>query len=288
MRDVLVDQTLKGARQASASAETIQDFEAARNVAYSGIGTLEGLYSLRNTNPDGLFLLTKAWCGVGQGFIMDDYEAALEREDEIQWKYHQLRARAAFDRAKFFGLRRLKQQADGFDEAARKQTTLRAWLRANIDDPEMAEPLYWLGLSWVSRVSVDTENAATISELWVGLELLEHVIFLDETVEHGMAHVVLGGFAARSVLGELAEAKKHFDRALELSGGKYLPVQLALAIRYHCTRKDQKSYTAVLRAILDAKDPAPNTRLANVIAQRRARRYLGNRIWQEECGFEGG
>ena len=30
----------------------------------------------------------------------------------------------------------------------------------------------------------------------------------------------------------------------------------------------------------------PEARLPNVIAKRRARRYLSHEVWQEECGFD--
>ena len=285
LRNVVVDETFAAARRASKQAETLQDFETARTTTYAGVGQLEGLLWLRPHNETGLFMLTKAWVGLGQAFVLDDYEVALERDDESEAEYHQLRARAAFKRAKIYGLRLLDMQASGFEQAATKQDKLRAWLKANIDDPEFAEPLLWLGIAWLSYVSVDTENAESIAGLWVGVELVEHVLRLDERVEHGMAHAVLGGYHAR-LMGEVEEAKPHFDRALAISGGRYLPIHLTLATRYHCTRHDGKSYEQVLRQIVAAGDPMPEARLANLIAQRKARRYLLHRVFREECGFE--
>jgi hypothetical protein len=284
-RDVMVDETFVAARRASKQAETLQDFEMARSTTYAGVGQLEGLLWLRPNNETGLFMLTKAWVGVGQAFALDDYEAALEKDDEAEAEYHQLRARAAFLRAQVYGLRLLALHASGFDQAATKQDKLRAWLKENIKDRELAEPLLWLGIAWLSHISVDTENAESISRLWVGVELIEHVVRLDETVEHGMAHAVLGGYHAR-LMGEIEEAKPHFDRALAISGGRFLPVQLTLAVRYHCTRHDGKNYEQVLRQIVAAGDPMPEARLANLIAQRKARRYLTHRVFSEECGFQ--
>jgi hypothetical protein len=242
---------------------------------------------LRPKNEDGLFLLTKAWCGVGQAFVLDDYELALEQDDELDAEYHRLRARAAFLRAKIYGLQLVDLRAPGFAQSSTKQDRLRAWLQQNYTEPELAPELLWLGIAWLSHVSVDTENSATISELWIGVELVEHVTRLDETVDYGMAHTILGGYHARSVIAEaeLQESRAHFDRALAISGGRYLPVQLTLATRYYCVKQDKQIYERVLKQILAAEDPLPQARLANVIAKRRARRYLGNRIWQEDCGF---
>lgn len=59
-----------------------------------------------------------------------------------------------------------------------------------------------------------------------------------------------------------------------------------LATRYFCAKSDRASYERTLNEVLAAGDPLPEARLQNVIAQRRARRYLNNELWQEECGFQ--
>jgi len=285
LRSIMLDETLAAARRASSSANTLHDYEAARALAYAGVGQLEGMRSLRPNNPDGLLLLTKAWTGVGYAFALDDHERALERGDEVDAEYHLLRARAAFARAKFYGLELLTLRAQGFAAAGVKRDRLRAWLRNNYADRALAEELLWLGTAWVSYVSVDTENPDTISRLWVGIELVEHVVTLDETIEYGTAHAILGAFHARNAMGELDEAKQHFDRALTIGRGRYLPTQLLVATRYHCSKHDADSYARGLRDIVSAGDPLPEARLANVIAMRRARRYLDHPSFQEECGF---
>ena len=83
------------------------------------------------------------------------------------------------------------------------------------------------------------------------------------------------------------KALADFDRALELNGGKNLDTQLQLAQRYYCQKHDKAGYEKALREVLDAPYPLPEPRLANTVAKRFARRYLGNKLWQEECGFAG-
>ena len=43
---------------------------------------------------------------------------------------------------------------------------------------------------------------------------------LDETYMYGTGRVILGAYHARSTMAELDDAKKNFERALELNGGK--------------------------------------------------------------------
>src|ERR1041385_2399614 len=138
---MVADTSFSVARAASAGVETIQDYEAGEQMAYSGLAQLESLHVLAPQNVDGLYLLVRAWTGVGQGFILDDYERAVERRDEDAAAYHRLRARAAFERAKQFGLELLSIRANGFDGATRNQKTLEAWLSTNFDDRKLAPEL---------------------------------------------------------------------------------------------------------------------------------------------------
>lgn len=282
---MVADTSFSVARDASIGVETVHDFEAAEKMAFSGLAQLESLHVLAPENVDGLYLLVRAWTGVGQAFILDDYEEALERRDERTAEYHRLRARAAFERAKQFGLQLLALRAAGFDAATRNQKTLNAWLGAHFDKPKYAPELLWLGAAWLGRVGTDTESSATIGDLWIGVGFVEQAALLDERLEHGLAHVILGAYHARAIIGELGEAKQHFDRALAINGGKYLPTQLQMAQRYYCIMHDKAGYDHSLAAVLDARDPLPEARLANTVAKHFADRYQNNKLWQEECGF---
>lgn len=274
------------AKDAAAGVATLHDFDAADKMSYAGIAQLEGLYVVSPDNETGLSLLMQGWLGLGQAFIFDEYERALEAGNDRLAEYERQRARAAFERAKFYGLKLLTQRADGFEEAARNGRTFRPWLEANFRDPEDAPDLLWLGATWLGRVATDAERVSAIADLWIGVLLVEHAARLDETVEYGLAHMILGAYHARGAVAEMAQAKTEFDRALALSQGKYLMVQVQLAQRYYCQKHDRENYEATLRAVIEAKDPLPEARLQNTIAKRYAARYLGNPYWQEECGFE--
>ena len=101
-----------------------------------------------------------------------------------------------------------------------------------------------------------------------------------------IAHTVLGAYHARTAMAELDESKAHFEKAIALNGGKFLPTKLNFAQRYYCAKGEKAAYEKTLNEVLAAGDDLPEARLQNVIAKRRARRYLGNKVWQEECGFK--
>ena len=121
LKKILTDGQIKSTLTGSAGAQTIQDYEVARSMAYAGLGQFEGMHYLAPDNPNALFLLTRSWAGVGFGFIEDDYEQAYEKDDEVMAEYHLARARAAHARARYYGVELLGLTADGFEEAAHQR-----------------------------------------------------------------------------------------------------------------------------------------------------------------------
>jgi tetratricopeptide (TPR) repeat protein len=285
LKKILTDGQIKSTRTGSQGAQTLHDYEIARSVAYAGLAQFEGMHYLAPDNPNALFLLTRSWAGVGFGFIEDDYEVAYEKEDEVMAEYHLQRARAAHARARFYGIELLGLTADGFEQARKNNDTIRAWLKENFDDEEDAETLLWVGYAWVAHVGASRDIPEIVGELHVGVAMVERSIELDEDLQHATGHTILGAYHARTAMAELDESKKHFQRALELNRGEYLPTKLNFAQRYYCAVGDRANYDKLLNEVLSAPDTLPDARLPNTIAKRRARRYLSHEIWQEECGF---
>ncbi len=282
----LLDGTVKSTRAGSEAVNSLHDYDTAKNLAYAGLGQLEGFHHLAPDNTNALAMLTKSWGGTAFAFIQDDEEEALDRGDEEGARYHALRTRAAFERASFYGKELLGYMGPGFEDARKNAKTLDAWLAEEITSPAAAEDLMWIGYAWIGRVSTSVDVPEVVAELWVGVALVQHSVRLDPTAANATGHIVLGAYHARNGLAELEDAKRHFDEAIGITGGRFLPAQLNLATRYHCMKRDKKAYFDTLHAILDAPDAMPEARLQNVIAKRRARRYLGNDLWQEDCAFE--
>jgi hypothetical protein len=97
IRQAMLDGELQAARDASGALDTIDDYELARSAATGSLAQLEGMHLLAPDNPNGLFLLTKAWAGIGYAFIEDEMEAAEDKGDEALADYHRKRARSVYD-----------------------------------------------------------------------------------------------------------------------------------------------------------------------------------------------
>lgn len=287
LKKVLIDGQVKGTRDGSDAVNTLHDFEVARAVARAGLGTLEGMYKLAPDNEDALFLLTRSWAGASFAFTEDDYEQAEEAKDDQLAAYHKARTRAGFERARFYGVQLLKKKAPGFDEATRNSDTMRAYMLKNFNHASEAPDLLWASYAWIGLVGIAKDDPEVVANLYVGVAIAERAVELDEKLEHGLGHILLGAYHARTAQSELDEAKQHFDRAMQINEGKFLSTQLQYAQRYYCAKSDKANYEKMLNEVLKAGDPIPEARLPNLIAKRRARRYLDNKIFQEDCGFIG-
>jgi ATP sulfurylase len=113
---------------------------------------------------------------------------------------------------------------------------------------------------------------------------MERAVELEEKFLFGRGHTALGAYHARSTMAELDESKKHFDKAIEISGGKSLMAKVQFAAKYYCAKGDKDTYVKLLNEVVEAGDVLPEGRLTNVIAKRKAKRYL-TPLRMKNCGF---
>jgi hypothetical protein len=225
IKSMLLDGQIKGTRQGSAAIDTLGDFEVARSIAFSGLGQFEGMHELAPANEDALFLLTKGWTATGFAFIEDDYEIAVDADDDARAEYHRARARAAYDRAIGYGITLLEMRAPGFNRARTNVASIRAYL-AKFDRSD-ALNLLWVGQAWLAKANMAKDDPAVVAELHVGEALVERSLDLDETLAYGAGHSALGAYHARTAMAELDASYKHFMRAIELTQGTPFPFQIA-------------------------------------------------------------
>jgi hypothetical protein len=291
IKNVLMNAELHSAREAMGALDSVGDYEVARAVALGSIGQVEGMHLLAPDNADGLFMLTKAWYGVGYAFIEDDMEAAEDRGDDAQVENGRKRARMAYDRAIDYALQLLGQKAPGFESAKKDAKSLDKWLRENFTDKEDAVNLFWAATPWLTRINLmksdEQEGAALIAESYVGLAMLERAYALDPTVEHYQAMLAMAGYHARGpMFGEMAQAQAMFDTVMVRTERKDLMVPLTYALHYACVKGDRALYKELITEVLESPDVDPQLRLHNAIARRRAARWLGRKRVKDECGFD--
>ncbi|MFN3714054.1 MAG: TRAP transporter TatT component family protein [Alcanivoracaceae bacterium] len=135
--------------------------------------------------------------------------------------------------------------------------------------------LFTLGTSWASYIQLNSSDWNAVAEL-VRVEAIMHrVVVLDETYDHGQAHMYLGvlnSILPESLGGNPELARGHYERAIALSGGRNLMAQTLFAERYARLAFDQELHDRLLDEVLAANPVAHGLTLQNTVAQREARR----------------
>ena len=122
--------------------------------------------------------------------------------------------------------------------------------------------------------AVGVDQPDLVADFPVVRTLMERALQIDEDYADGAIHevfITLDGMSA-SMGGDAARARKHFERAVELSKGKSASAYVAMAASVAQPANDKEEFEKLLEQALAVNpDDVPNNRLATLIAQKRAR-----------------
>jgi predicted anti-sigma-YlaC factor YlaD len=187
------------------------------------------------------------------------------------------RARRLYLRAWRYGMRGLEARHRGFG-AALDEDAATALARADKRDVAM---LYWTAAARGLAISLSKDNPEMIAELPLVEMLAQRVAQLDEGFENGAVPEFLITFeAARTDVSAEEQRqlmRRHFERALELSHGKRAGTYVSYAENACLPAQNAAEFKTMLeKALAIDPDGDPEHRLANLVAQRRARWLLGH------------
>lgn len=197
-------------------------------------------------------------------------------EDEDLARATELRARAGrlYLRARAYGLRGLEVGHPGL--TARLSTDPAAALAAT--RREDVALLYWTAAAWGAAIALAKDNSELAADLPVVEALARRALALDEKFGEGAIHdffIAFEGGRPAAAGGSAERARRHFQRAVELSREHRAAPFVALAEAVCVAEQNRAEFEALLhRALAVDLEAAPGQRLANQVAQRRARWLL--------------
>jgi predicted anti-sigma-YlaC factor YlaD len=220
--------------------------------------------------------LTRTTTSYGVAFIAEDADR-MEEKDVQAAKVLRARAKRMFLRARGYGLDSIELAMPGSkaillgsERDKRKQLLERA---RKEDVPTM----YWLAAAWGSAIANAKDDMQLVGDLPVVADLMKRALALDESWDEGSIHEFFITYDASQGDGKAA-AKKHFERALELSHNKKLSPYVSYAEAVCVDAQDKKEFVRLLGKVLAFDvDSDPDHRLVNILAQRRAQ-WLMSRI----------
>ena len=206
-------------------------------------------------------------------FVQQEAEE-LEDRDIASATALQQRAARLYRRARDYGLRALSV---GRPELARElhDEPRRAVAQFGVAD---VPALYWTGAAWAALIASSKDSAELLGELPAMEALIDRALELDESYDRGAIHTFLIGYEPARLTAQgdpVQRARNHFARAVELSAGGDAAPYIALAEAVSVPQQRRAEFEALLKQALSI-DAAqhPDNRLANLVAQRRARWLL--------------
>lgn len=248
------------------------DPELVREAVPFGLKTLE---SLLETSPEHADLLLAAAAGFtqyGYAFVLQDAQMLEESQPAVA-KEKTERAKRLFQRAWRYGFRGLEARHRRFQE---RFPVERAQALSGMGKGDVPL-LYWTGLALAVQVSISKDDLKLVGRLPEVEALMGRALELDESWNGGAIHEFYLAYEGGRE-GGAARAQSHFDRVVALNGHQKLAPLVTWAETVSVQQQDRKTFLAMLEKVLafDA-DSAPRYRLANLIAQRRAR-WLKSRV----------
>ncbi|MBI5529347.1 MAG: hypothetical protein HY897_23730 [Deltaproteobacteria bacterium] len=234
---------------------------------------LKAIESLLDGSPDNPKLLLAAASGFAQyayGFVLVDAEE-MEGVQPVLARAKKARAKKLLVRAVEYGMRGIEARHAGFRAlfAADRAKAMTGFDKGDVP------LLYWTGAALGALVSISQNDMAMLGRLPEVEALMGRALELDEGFGGGAIHeffVNYDGGRSESMGGSFKRAKEHFERALALSNGKKIGVLVAWAEVVAVQKQDRRLFDEMLSRALEFNvDEEPRFRLANLIAQRRAR-----------------
>ncbi|MBZ0265330.1 TRAP transporter TatT component family protein [bacterium] len=239
------------------------DLELAKTAIESDLKILEGFLNIDSSNKELLLLAAQGFASYALGFVEDEDPA---------------RAVKLYERSRRYASRWLIAEADIDLYAITNLTEFEAAV-AELDDEDVPG-VFWMANSWASILNLSLENVEAISQFPKVETMMDYVVKNNEEYYYGGVHLFFGSyFGARPKMlgGDLDRAKKHFARQRELVEFPFLLCDLFEVRFVHLQELDEEASRAKLNYILNFDlDKAPEIRLINKIAQKKAAHLLDN------------
>lgn len=141
-------------------------------------------------------------------------------------------------------------------------------------------PLFYTwGAAWAGWIQARSDDLDAVAELSRVEAIMQRIAVVDEGYQQGSVHLYLGAFAILvppALGGKPQAARRHFERAIDLSGGENLMAKVVYARRYARMVYDRPLHDRLLMEVLAADPHVPGMVLWNILAQEQARELLAS------------
>lgn len=249
---------IKGAFEAM-NRET--DLKIASQAIPGDLKLLDGLV-LEDPNDQSLLLLgAEGYTSYALGFVEDSSAS---------------RASLFYMRARDYGLRILFRNGDfkkNFKgDLADFQKALDEFGRDDVP------AVFWTANAWGNYINLNRDNVDALSDLPKAEAMMKFVLRYDPSYFYGGAHLFFGtilGSLPAMFGGDTTQSREHFEKAIQISDGKFLMTYYYYAKTYAVMTQDKALFESLLNKVISAPvNLLPDQNLANQIAKEKAKSLL--------------
>ena len=223
----------------------------------------------------------KLLIATASGFVMYAHAYIVRPADAMELTHFDVareqraRAKRLFLRARGYGLRALELNYTYISDSLLNNRTSMLSRCSKEDVPA----LYWTAAAWGSAISVAKSDMVLVSNFPVAAAMMERALQLDEAWGQGAIHefIILSARKSESEGGGIKQAERHFNRAMELNGGRSISPLVTMAESVCVLKQDRIKFEQLLKQALEFDvHRYPENRLANIFAQRKAQNLMLN------------
>jgi len=237
------------------------DLQLARESLGANLKLIEALLKGDPENEKLLLLASQGYSAYALAFVEDDDPA---------------RAHMLYKRARDYGLRVLNQKPEFRAALGKDVDSFRAAV-TNFSGDEIPG-IFWTAFAWGAYVNTGRADIAVLADLPRVNALMEFAVRRNPSYYYGGPHLYFGsieGSMPPMLGGKPDKAKEHFEKCLQINGGRFLMTQVYYASTYAVQVQDRDLFESLLKTVLDAPDDIlPEARLPNAVAKLKAERWL--------------
>jgi hypothetical protein len=139
--------------------------------------------------------------------------------------------------------------------------------------------LYGAAAAWATWIQANRNDMVAVADKARVQLMMQQVVALDETYEHGSAYLYLGvldTLLPAALGGKPEQGRSYFEKFLNLSGGHDLMGKLLLAREYARLVYDRDLHDRLCQEIVETDPVHPGLTLSNTLAIEEAHRLLAS------------
>ncbi len=252
------------------------DLQLAREAAPGNLKTVEGFLLASPDNETFIAILAQGYCEYAFGFLETDVlQARMAKKTDLEDATAK-RATGLYLRCMNYGLKML---GGSWEKALYgEQAPFEAKVKGA--DKDQVPGMFWTALGLASAINLNRDDIDLVAYMPKARLLFERVVALDGNFYDGGAYMALGMLdcaQGKAVGGDPDKGKAEFDKAIAVTGGKYLMTKVLMAAAYGTVTNDREFFHQTLVQVLETSPAVyPDQRLANEIAHIRAQHLLAH------------